>query len=175
MDFFSFFPVTLKVFLHLPCLMRLNWTLVRFPTWCISFGWVRTLQLNSGANHYNQPTPVWRSGLSPVTNKLWYGSCPWSDLDPLNFCGQIQLPYPAALCDMDWERLCKQTASSLPETQSWTGGWPGATTKYSTMSFWFLGNWPYSRQRKSIQTMKCSKCSINGKRRGELPGMISDQ
>ncbi len=95
--------------------MRLNRTLVRFPPWCISFGWVRTQQLNSGVDHYNQLTPVWRSGLSPVTNKLWYGSCPWSDLDHLNFYGHIQLPYPAALCDMDWERLCKQTASSLPE------------------------------------------------------------
>ncbi len=50
-----------KVFSHLPCLLRLNWTLVHLPPWCSSSG------------------PVWRGGYKNThADHLWHESDPTS-------------------------------------------------------------------------------------------------
>ncbi len=65
---------SLRVYSHLSCLVRLNQTQVCFPSWSGSFGQVWIQKSQSGADQTTVPRPSWRGGLSPLPNKLWYGS-----------------------------------------------------------------------------------------------------
>ncbi len=71
---------TLRLYSHLPCLVWLNQTEVRFPSWCGSFGQVWMQQSHSGADQGTVPKPSWRGGLGLLPNKLWSG---WMD-KPMN-------------------------------------------------------------------------------------------
>ncbi len=57
----------LRVLSHLPHLVRLNRTRVRFPSWCGSFGQVRMQQSHSGA-HQKRTKQVYRDLLEEVVS-----------------------------------------------------------------------------------------------------------
>ncbi len=97
LEFFIFLPTfdkRLRVFSHLPHLVRLNRTWVCFPFWCVSFGQVKMQQSHSGA-HQMWTKQAYRDQLKEVVSvrfqsnlwavRLWWERNPFtirSQTDP---------------------------------------------------------------------------------------------
>ncbi len=63
----TFTWVDFRVLSHLPHLVRLNRTTVRFPSWCGLFGQVRMQQLHSGA-HQKRTKQLYRDLFEEVVS-----------------------------------------------------------------------------------------------------------